>query len=38
VREEFERLADVLVLIAPALLDEGDLVDTGLLEAAQMVA
>ena len=36
--EQFQRLADVLVLVAAALLDEGHLVDTALVELAQMLA
>ena len=35
--EQLERLADVVVAVVPALLDEDDLVDAGLLELAQVV-
>src|SRR6185295_2619993 len=37
-REEVQRFADMLVLVAPALLDEGDLIDAGVMETAQMLA
>src|SRR5437870_8955200 len=36
--EQLERLADVLVAVVPALLDEDSLVDAGFLEDAQVVA
>ena len=36
--EQLERLADVLVLVHPRLLDERDLIDARSLELAQMVA
>src|SRR5207244_4858545 len=36
--EQLERLADVLVAVVPALLDEDRLVDAGFLEDAQVVA
>ena len=37
-REELQRLADMLVAVVAALLNEGDLVDTRLRETAQMLA
>src|SRR5437899_3901472 len=37
-REQLERLADVLVAVVPALLDEDRLVDAGFLERPQVVA
>src|SRR6185312_13289935 len=37
-REQIERLADVLMLVAAALLDERHLIDAVLMEAAQMLA
>jgi len=36
-REQFERLADMVVPVLAALLDEGDLIDTRILEALELL-